>query len=158
VNGDYVLILLVLLGILGRNNLVAASGCILLLLRLTGLDRFTYPWLERQGIETGLLFLMLYILVPYARGATTVNQLRATFSTRSGLLALLAGLLATRLNAQGLDLLRSRPEMVFGMTMGAVFGIVFFDGVPCGPVMTAAVTTVLLELGRLIGMGRLGGW
>jgi len=157
-NGDYVLILLVLLGILGRSNLVAASGCILLVLRLTGLDRYTYPWLEQQGIQTGLLFLMLYILVPYARGETTVNQLRATFSSRRGILALLAGLLATRLNAQGLLLLQTRPETVFGMTMGAVVGIVFFDGVPCGPVMTAAVTTVLMEVGRWIGLGRLGGW
>jgi uncharacterized membrane protein (DUF441 family) len=157
-NGDYVLILLVMLGILGRNNLVAASGCILLVLRLTGLDRFTYPWLERQGIETGLLFLMLYILVPYARGETSVDQLRATFTSRRGILAVLAGLLATRLNAQGLSLLQTMPETVFGMTMGAVVGIVFFDGVPCGPVMTAAVTTVLMEVGRWIGLGRLGGW
>ena len=157
-NGDYVLILLVLLGILGRNNLVAASGCILLVLRLTGLDRFTYPWLERQGIEAGLLFLMLYILVPYARRQTSVDQLRETFTSRRGILAVLAGLLATRLNAQGLDLLQTRPETVFGMTVGAVVGIVLFDGVPCGPVMTAAITTVLMEVGRWIGLGRLGGW
>jgi len=157
-NGEYVLLLLVLLGILGRNNLVAASGCILLALRLTGVSRFVYPWLEQQGIEAGLLFLMLYILVPYARGDTPVAEIRGTFTSRRGVLAMLAGLLATRLNAQGLELLKTRPETVFGMTMGAVVGIVFFDGVPCGPVMVAAVTTVLLEVGRWLGLGRLGGW
>jgi len=151
-NGDYVLLSLVLLGVLGRNNLVAASGCILLALRLTGLDRYAYPWLEREGIATGLLFLLLYALVPYARGAAGLRELRPVLTSRRGLLVMAAGAVASRLNAQGLDLLRSRPDTVVGMTLGAVLGVLFLDGVPCGPLMAAAVTAVFVEVGRWLGL------
>jgi uncharacterized membrane protein (DUF441 family) len=75
-----------------------------------------------------------------------MKEVKYSFSTIPGLFALLGGALATHLNNEGLKLMKAMPEIIFGMTIGTILGTVFFKGIPCGPVMAAAVTAILLEI------------
>lgn len=145
---ELILVILLFLGIFGRSNLVVTSACILLSLRYFSLDKLVLPVLEQRGLEIGLVLLMLHILTPIATEKLTRDDLFSVASLK-GFLALLAGALATKLNGDGLKLMNVNPEIIFGMTVGSVLGILFLRGTPCGPVMAAAVTAVFLQVAAL---------
>ncbi|WP_027718142.1 DUF441 domain-containing protein [Desulfovirgula thermocuniculi] len=143
--GVTLLAALLLIGIAARSNLIATAACVLLLLKLAGLH-FVFPLLERRGLEIGLLFLLLSILVPIASGRITEREMLYTLTSLPGMLALFGGALATHLNGEGLKLLQLQPEIIFGLVIGSIFGIVFLDGVPVGPLMAAGITALFLEV------------
>lgn len=146
-NGVPLLVILLLTGIITRSNLIAAAACILLILKLTN-GNFIFTFLEKRGLEIGLLFLLLSILIPVATGKVTEREILSAFKTLPGLLAVLGGAIATHLNGEGLKLLQLEPEIIFGVVMGSILGIVFLGGVPVGPLMAAGITAFLLEIAR----------
>lgn len=146
---ELILVVLLFLGIFGRSNLVVTSACILLSLRYFSLDQIVLPVLEQRGLEIGLVLLMLHILSPIATEKLTKEDLYSIASCK-GLLAVVAGALATKLNGDGLNLMNAKPEIIFGMTVGTVLGILLLRGTPCGPVMAAAVTAVFLQVVNLL--------
>ncbi len=147
-NGVPLLVALLLVGIISRSNLIATAACVLLIIKFSNLN-FIFSLLEKRGLEIGLLFLLLAILVPVASGKVTEKELLITFTSLPGILAILGGALATHLNGEGLRLLQIDPEMIFGILIGSMIGIVFFDGVPVGPLMAAGLTALFLETIRL---------
>ncbi len=146
---ELILITLLFLGLFGRSNLVVTSACILLCIRYFNLDPVLLPVLEQRGLEIGLVLLMLHILSPVATDNLTKDDLYSLVSFK-GFLALVAGALATKLNGDGLNLMNANPEIIFGMTVGTVLGILLLRGTPCGPVMAAAVTAVFLQITNLL--------
>ncbi|RYD02533.1 hypothetical protein N752_24705 [Desulforamulus aquiferis] len=50
------------------------------------------------------------------------------------------------MNGEGLTLLKMDPQLIFGMVIGSVFGIVFLGGIPIGPLMAAGLTALFLEV------------
>ncbi len=143
------LLLLLVLGLWARSNLVASSAAILLAIRFTKLT-FLYPVLERRGVEIGLLFLTLAMLVPFAMGQVQVRTIWHTLWTVPGVLALIGGAVATNLNGHGVGLLTDHKELMVSLIVGSIVGIVVWGGIPVGPLMAAGVTYVLLEVLRWI--------
>ncbi len=142
---ELILIILLFLGLFGRSNLVVTSACILLCIRYFRLEHIILPVLGERGLEIGLVLLMLHILTPVATEQLTTKDLHSLASIK-GIYALAAGALATKLNSDGLNLMNLSPEIIFGMTVGSVLGILLLRGTPCGPVMAAAVTAVFLQI------------
>jgi uncharacterized membrane protein (DUF441 family) len=60
-NINWSLLAIFIIGLITRNNILAAASGIILVLGVLNLDQF-YPLLERRGIEAGLLFLTMAIL------------------------------------------------------------------------------------------------
>lgn len=145
---EFVLVLLLFLGIFGRSNLLVTASCILLSLKYFRLDQMVFPALEERGLEIGLVLLMLHILSPIATDELSKEDLRSIASYK-GFLALVAGALATKLNGDGLILMNTNPEIIFGLTVGTVLGIIILRGTPCGPVMAAAVTAIFIQIVNL---------
>jgi uncharacterized membrane protein (DUF441 family) len=139
------LVALLLVGIVARSNLISIAACVLLILRFSNLH-FVFPLLERRGLEVGLLFLLLSILVPIAQGVVTEADLIYNLTSLPGIMAIAGGALATHMNSEGLKLLGLRPETIFGLVIGSIFGMVFFHGVPVGPLMAAGIAALYLEL------------
>lgn len=150
-NGVPILIALLLVGIVARSNLIALAACILLFFKFTNLN-FAFPFLERRGLEIGLLFLLLCILVPVATGKVTEKDLLYNLTSLPGLIAIMGGALATHLNGEGLKLLQLDPELIFGFVIGSIFGIVFLGGVPVGPLMAAGIAALFLEVIRWLNL------
>jgi len=148
-SGVPILVILLLIGVMARSNLIAMAACVLLLLKFANLN-FVFPLLEKRGLEIGLLFLLLAILVPIATGKVTEADLLYNFKSLPGLLAIFGGALATHLNGEGLKLLQLDPELIFGLVLGSIFGIVFLGGVPVGPLMAAGIAALFLEVIRWI--------
>lgn len=142
--GEAVLVILIIIGLIGRSPILATAASMLLMLKLASLERF-FPAVERRGMEMGLLFLTIAVLVPFASEKITVKDLIPLFTTLIGVVALTGGALATYLNGKGLDMLRAEPHLIVGLIVGSIIGIVFFRGIPVGPLMAAAITTLLLK-------------
>ncbi|OLZ09702.1 DUF441 domain-containing protein [Sulfobacillus thermosulfidooxidans] len=139
------LMILLLLGMWARSNLVAASAAILLVIRFTRMT-FLYPVLERRGVEIGLLFLTMAMLVPFALGKVNIKEVFQSFLTIPGILAVVGGAVATNLNGRGLQLLAENSHLMFGLIVGSIIGIVFWGGIPVGPLMAAGTTYLMLEV------------
>lgn len=142
---NLILLTLLLLGFAADSSLLATAACILLILRLSKLQRIMYI-LERRGLEIGLIFLMLSVLVPLAHDNVVYRELLENTLSPQGILALIGGALATHMNGEGLKLLKLDPQLIFGMVIGSIFGIVFLDGIPIGPLMAAGLTALFLEV------------
>jgi uncharacterized membrane protein (DUF441 family) len=147
-NPDILLVLLIIIGLLGRSPLISTAASLLLILKLTHLDRF-FPAIERRGLEFGLLFLTIAVLVPFASGKISHKDFISIFSSIPGILALLGGTLAAYMNGKGLDLLKVEPEIVISLVIGSIIGILFFRGIPIGPLMAAGITSFLYKIFRI---------
>lgn len=139
------LVLLIIVGLIGRSPIIATAASMLLVLKLTSLERF-FPTVERRGMELGLLFLTISVLVPFASEKVTWKDITPLFSTAVGILALAGGAIATYMNGKGLDLLKSEPQLIVGLVIGSIIGIVFFRGIPVGPLMAAGITAFFFKL------------
>ena len=148
-SGKVLLFSLMLLGILGRSNVIATAACLLLVLKLTNLTSY-FNLLERHGIDIGLLFLLIGVLVPFADGRVKLKHLKKTVTSMPGIFAIAGGIIATNMNGQGLALLKQHPELMLGIVIGSLIGIVFFNGQPVGPLMAAGIMAFILEIIHLI--------
>lgn len=142
------LVALLLIGIVAHSNLIATAACLMLILKFTNLN-VMFPLLERRGLELGLLFLILSILVPLANGKVSERDILYNLTSLPGILAIAGGALATHMNTRGLQLLKLDPEIIFGLVLGSIFGIVFLHGMPVGPLMAAGVAALFLQSIRI---------
>ncbi|MFH5184867.1 DUF441 domain-containing protein [Paenibacillus sp. TAB 01] len=144
-NGDILLVLLIIVGLLGRSHIITTAACVLLIVKLISLDRYL-PTIERRGLELGLLFLTMGVLVPFASERITYKDITSMVTTWPGILALIGGAIATYMNGKGLDLLKIDPQLIVGLVIGSIFGIIFLKGIPVGPLMAAGITAFLLKV------------
>lgn len=143
--GEAILVVLIIIGLVGRSPIISTAACALLIIKLVHLERYL-PALERRGLELGLLCLTFSVLVPFATGRIQLKEILTALTSWPGWLALLGGALATYINGKGLEMLRFDPQLIVGMVIGSIFGIVFLRGIPVGPLMAAGITVILYKL------------
>ncbi|XEC92858.1 DUF441 domain-containing protein [Paenibacillus tarimensis] len=143
--GDIILVALIVIGLIGRSPIISTAACVLLIVKLVHLERYL-PTIERRGLELGLLFLTFSVLVPFASGRIQTKEIMSALSSWPGLLALLGGAIATYVNGKGLEMLKIDPQLIVGLVIGSILGIVFFRGIPVGPLMAAGITAILFKI------------
>jgi uncharacterized membrane protein (DUF441 family) len=148
--GKLILTILFLLGMVFRNNLVAASAGTLLVIKLVNLPS-ALKVLERHSLEWGLLFLLLAVMVPFALEKIGFKEIGRTFLSPVGIVAIAGGLLAAYLCGQGVILLQWKPEIMAGLVIGTLLGVAFLKGSPVGPLAAAGLTALLLHF---FGLGK----
>ena len=148
--GKLILTILFLLGMVFRNNLVAASAGTLLVIKLVNLPS-ALKVLERHSLEWGLLFLLLAVMVPFALEMIGFKEIGRTFLSPVGIVAIAGGLLAAYLCGQGVILLQWKPEIMAGLVIGTLLGVAFLKGSPVGPLAAAGLTALLLHF---FGLGK----
>lgn len=144
-NNSLLLYCIIILGLLAQSRVIVLAGFSLLLIKelgLTGLSDF----LSNKGIEIGLVFLLMAILAPMVLIPMNWEELKNSLGGWKGLIAIIAGLLATQFNGMGLKLLDNNPQLIVGIIIGSLIGIVLLGGIPVGPLMAAGIAAVLVEL------------
>ncbi|HWI52000.1 MAG TPA: DUF441 domain-containing protein [Symbiobacteriaceae bacterium] len=142
-----ILLTLMALGVAARNALIVTSAGIVLIMQVMRFDRF-FPMLEKRGLEAGLIFLLVSVLVPFATGEVGFREIKSSFTSFNGLAAIVGGVLAAVLSGYGVSLLKVNPEVIVGMVVGTVIGVLVFRGIPVGPLAAAGFTAVLLAMLR----------
>ncbi|WP_219836429.1 DUF441 domain-containing protein [Paenibacillus sp. R14(2021)] len=149
-NGEVILVILIIIGLIGRSPIISTAACVLLIVKLVHLERFL-PSIERRGLELGLLFLTFSVLVPFASERIGSKDMIGVVTSWPGILALSGGAIATYVNGKGLEMLKFDPQLIVGLVLGSIIGIVFLRGIPVGPLMAAGITAILLKLFTFIG-------
>lgn len=142
-----ILLLLMVLGVLARNGLIVASAGVLLIFHFLRLHLF-FPMLERRGIEAGLIFLLIAVLVPFASGEIGWREIRGSMTSWQGMAGIAGGVIAAVLSRHGVSLLQGQPEVSVGLLIGTIVGVVVFKGIPVGPLAAAGFAAVLLTVLR----------
>ncbi|MFW6238274.1 MAG: DUF441 family protein [Halanaerobiales bacterium] len=147
--GIPLLVIIFVLGILANSRIVVLASALLLLLKALQIDGF-FRFFSDHGIEIGLVFLLLAVLSSLLVNPVDWEELKLTFVSKEGIVAVLAGLTATRFNKLGLNLLNNTPQIIIGIIIGSLLGIVFLKGIPVGPMMAAGLTALLLRAVELL--------
>lgn len=147
--GEIILVGLIIVGLLGKSPIISTAACVLLVVKLIHLDRYL-PTIERRGLELGLLFLTFSVLVPFASGRIQLREITAALTSWPGWLALAGGAIATYVNGKGLEMLKYDPQLIVGLVIGSILGIVFLRGIPVGPLMAAGITAILYKIFTMI--------
>ncbi len=139
------IILLVLagLGIISHNMTVTLAMLFLLVVRITPLNNF-FPWVEKYGLTIGILILTIGVMAPIASGKISANDVLSSFLNWKSLLAIVIGILVSRLGSRGVALMGSQPSTVAGLLVGTVIGVALFRGVPVGPLIAAGILSLLI--------------
>ncbi len=146
---DNILLLIILtVGLLFNNHLIASAAGSLLVLKLTKFQSLLHLF-ERRATDIGLLFLLIAVLVPFALEKVGFKDIWVTFKSLSGILAIIGGITAAYLCGQGMILLQLQPEVVIGLVIGTVIGVSLLKGIPVGPLAAAGVTALLLNILRI---------
>lgn len=146
---NLLMLVILLLGILGGSQVIAGAAGILLVLQVIGLTS-VFPFLEEKGLEIGLLFLVMSVLVPFASGKVSSFEISRSFISLPGIIAVISGILATHLNGKGLDMLQIEPSLMIGLIIGSIAGVIFFDGIPVGPLMAGGIAALII---RILNLG-----
>lgn len=144
-----ILLTLMALGVAARNALIVTSAGVVLIMEVMRLHRW-FPVVEKRGLEMGLILLLMSVLVPFARGDVGWPEIKGSFTSFNGLAAIVGGVVAAVLSGYGVALLQVKPEVIVGMVVGTVVGVLVFKGIPVGPLAAAGFTAVLLALLRWI--------
>lgn len=144
------LLVIILLGIVGHNYVVAAAAGALLALRLFHGEAL-FPVLEKHALNVGIGIITLAILIPFASGGIGWSEIYRTLVSPAGLVALVTGVFVAYLGARGVGYLTVEPQVMVGLMVGTIIGVAFFRGVPVGPLIAAGMVALVMGL---LGQGR----
>ncbi len=148
---QYILLVMIALGIISHSSNIAVASSILLIIMTSPLSKYL-PIIERHSLSLGLIFLMIYILIPITKSKNIALNIYETITSPIGIISILAGVFATCLNKKGINLLNNDPQLIMGIIIGSLIGITFFDGIPVGPLMPAAIMVIILLFLSLFGI------
>ena len=143
--GTIILLFLLALVMIANNNLIVGAILTVLLLKWAHMDT-VLRWLNQNGISFGFYVLILTILVPFAENRIGIERFKQELLSPVGLVAIAASALGTHMAAHGVTYLRSTPEVLVGLVVGSVVGVIFLGGVPNGPLIAAGLTALLMRI------------
>lgn len=146
--GSFLLFIVLIAGLLGKNDLIALAALVMLVLQATGSEA-TFTFLSRFGVQVGVVFLLIGLLLPFATGSLGFAGIRANLFTPSGLVAVVVGSASAYLASEGVDLLSVRPDVMVGLIVGSIIGVAWFNGIPAGPLVAGGFAAILFRIFRL---------
>lgn len=141
---NLILLLFLTLGIIGNNSSISISVTVLLFLRLIQADK-SFVYLERYGLQIGIIILTIGVLAPVASGKITPDVIGKSFTDWRALLAIAVGIFVAYLGGRGANLLTENPLIVTGLLVGTIIGVTFLRGVPVGPLIAAGILSLFLQ-------------
>lgn len=141
--GLIVLLVLLACGIFINNPTIYITAVVLILIKMLPFSQQIFPYIQQHGVTIGILILTIALLAPIASGEVGKEKLMQSFVSWQAMMAILVGLLVTWLGARGVKLMSSDPNVVTGLLIGTVAGVVLFRGVPVGPLIAAGILSLI---------------
>lgn len=147
-SSEIILFSVLAVAVIGKAKTVAVAAGVLLILKLTGLNKYIYPFIEKNGMSFGIIILVAAILLPIASGQVSAESIKNIFASWIGIAALVLSFVTTYLSGRGLDFLtiQGHSDVMPSMIIGAVIATAFLGGVPVGPLITSGLLVVLIRI------------
>lgn len=144
-NWDNIPLLIILaLSIIGNNHTVSVAALVLLLIPQLGLENY-FQFIDKHGINIGIIILTIAVLSPVAQGRIAMNEVLAIFKAPVGLLAVVIGVFLAWVAGQGVIFMKDSPETVTALVVGTIIGVCFFRGLPVGPLIAGGLVALLVN-------------
>lgn len=136
------LVVLIFLGVVGNNSSITISATVLLLMQQTFLAKYL-PYMEKYGLNLGIIILTVGVLAPIISGKIQLPSFVALLNWKM-LLAIVIGILVAWFGGRGVGLLGTQPVLITGLLIGTIIGVSFFGGIPVGPLIAAGILSLML--------------
>ena len=143
-NDAFLLYIIIISGLLARSRVIVLAAFSLLLIRELELKPLA-EFVSKKGIDLCLVCLLMAILAQIFLVPVDRKGLLKMIGSWKSIVAVIAGILATQFNGMGLKLLEDSPQLVAGIIVGSLLGIILFRGIPVGPLMAAGIAALLVE-------------
>lgn len=138
------LLVLLLIGMIAKNNSLIISIIVLLLLKYTPIGDRVFPYLQSKGINLGVTVITIAVLIPIATGEIGFKHLIEALKTPVAWIALLSGIAVALLAKGGVNLLATSPQITAALVLGTVLSVAVFKGVAVGPLIGAGIAYLFI--------------
>ena len=136
------LVVLIFLGVIGNNSSITIAATVLLLMQQTFLAKYL-PYMEKYGLNIGIIILTVGVLAPIISGKIQLPGFVALLNWKM-LLAIAIGIFVAWFGGRGVGLLGTQPVLITGLLIGTIIGVSFFGGIPVGPLIAAGILSLML--------------
>lgn len=143
------LIVLLAIGVIGKNQSIIIAGSVLLLLKWMGLDSKIFPYLQSKGIHWGVTLITIAVLVPIATGEIGFKQLTEAMKSSFAWIALASGIAVAIIAKSGIQLLADDPHITAALVFGTIIAVALFNGVAVGPLIGAGIAYFAMKIYNL---------
>ncbi|MCD5323833.1 MULTISPECIES: DUF441 domain-containing protein [Pontibacillus] len=140
------LLILFLLGLIGKNQSIMIAVYVLAGLKLFKLDEKVFPFFESKGMSIGVTIITISVLIPIATGEIGFKELAGSVKSYYAWICLGAGMFVAFVARDGLSLLASDPQLTTALIIGTILAVVFFNGVAVGPLIGAGIAYMAMKL------------
>ncbi|WP_340081957.1 DUF441 domain-containing protein [Terribacillus sp. FSL K6-0262] len=140
------LVIILILGIVGKNQSITIAAYILLGIKVLQLDDKLFPFLASKGLSIGITVLTIAVLVPIANGEIGFKDLYASVKSYYAWIALAAGILVAVLGKYGVNLMSTDPQVTVALVIGTILAVVLLNGVAVGPLIGAGIAYMVLQI------------
>lgn len=137
-----VMLILLACGVFSHNNIIIIATAMLIVIKILPMTQPLLPYLEKYGLNFGVLILTIGVLTPIATGKISGEAVLKSFMGWKSLLAVLVGVFVAWLGGRGVKLMVAEPNVVAGLLVGTVVGVAFLRGVPVGPLIAAGILSL----------------
>lgn len=154
-----VLLFLAVLGYFSKSNEVVYASIILALILFFGMifehfgiftnlykSESIMVFFKKYGLRIGITFLMLYGLIPIARGEITFEHILKAITNWRAWVMIGVGISITLFASQGTVFMKDNPDLLMFLVMGVICGVIIFKGQPVGPIIGCGIAYVCLLL------------
>lgn len=143
------LLILLIIGIVAKNQSLTVAVGVLFLLKLTFLGDKVFPYLQTKGINLGVTMITIAVLVPIATGEIGFKQLGEAAKSSYAWIALASGIAVALLAKGGIHLLTDDPHITTALVFGTIIAVALFNGVAVGPLVGAGIAYAVMSVMQL---------
>lgn len=140
------LLLLLVIGIIAKNNSLLIAIFVLLVLKISGLETKSFNFIQSKGINWGVTIITIAVLAPIASGEIGFRDLSNAFKSPIAWIALISGMLVALLAKGGVSLLANDPQVTAALVLGTILAVSIFKGVAVGPLIGAGIAYTAMKL------------
>ena len=134
-----------LLGYVAHNSTVTISALALIVMRAVLSDsRLSY--FGSHGLNWGMILLTAAMITPMALGKIGINDILNVFKSPAGIASVVVGVVVAILGKWGVDVMTNEPQIVVSILVGTIIGVIFFKGVPVGPMIASGIFYMFLQI------------
>ncbi|MGY0373116.1 DUF441 domain-containing protein [Clostridium sp. JNZ J1-5] len=139
-----VLVILFILSLITKNKSLAFASLLIFLVSLSN-NYKTINFIEKYFMDIGMIFLMIWMLVPLIKqnntSAITINSLLSV----KGIISFTAGIIVVVLASRGVNLLKGNTDTLAGVVIGSIVGVALLGGVPVGPLVASGIAYEIIK-------------